>query len=101
MIGRALGVGKQAAHNKYRAGLSNGCLEQLKVEAMVSWTTTTPDRRIGRVARSDAGVTPDTGTATDRSTCLEEANMADSVECAYCGQKKSERVKKCPHCGNG
>ncbi|WP_434090171.1 zinc ribbon domain-containing protein [Micromonospora carbonacea] len=27
--------------------------------------------------------------------------IAETVECAYCGQPKSDRVRKCPHCGNG
>ncbi|WP_433394143.1 zinc ribbon domain-containing protein [Micromonospora sp. KLBMP9576] len=27
--------------------------------------------------------------------------IAETVECAYCGQPKSDRVNKCPHCGNG
>ncbi|WP_431973769.1 zinc ribbon domain-containing protein [Micromonospora haikouensis] len=27
--------------------------------------------------------------------------ISETVECAYCGQPKSDRVRKCPHCGNG
>ncbi|MFI7436180.1 zinc ribbon domain-containing protein [Micromonospora haikouensis] len=27
--------------------------------------------------------------------------VSETVECAYCGQPKSDRVRKCPHCGNG
>lgn len=38
MIGRALGVGRTAAHNRFGSGLPDERLEQLKVEAMVSWT---------------------------------------------------------------
>ncbi|MEU8046536.1 zinc ribbon domain-containing protein [Micromonospora echinofusca] len=34
--------------------------------------------------------------SVDRSTMI-----AETVECAYCGQPKSDRVRKCPHCGNG
>ncbi|MFG1801312.1 hypothetical protein ACGFI4_14225 [Micromonospora carbonacea] len=37
MIGRSEGTGRRAAQKAYRAGLSDGRLEQLRIEAFVSW----------------------------------------------------------------
>jgi len=61
MIGRALGVGKKAAHNRFGAGLPDERLEQLKVEAMVSWMAgqaARPHQPPEDVANDLAGATP-------------------------------------------
>jgi hypothetical protein len=61
MIGRALGVGKTAAHNRFGAGLPDERLEQLKVEAMVSWMArqaAKPHHPPEEVAHDLAGATP-------------------------------------------
>lgn len=61
VIGRALGVGKTAAHNRFGAGLPDRRLEQLKVEAMVSWMArqaAKPHDPPEEVANDLAGATP-------------------------------------------
>jgi hypothetical protein len=60
-IGRALGVGKTAAHNRFGAGLPDERLEQLKVEAMISWMArqaAKPHDPPEEVANDLAGATP-------------------------------------------
>jgi hypothetical protein len=61
MIGRALGVGRQAIHNGYGAGLPDERLEQLKNEAFVSWMArqaARPFQPPGEVADVLDGATP-------------------------------------------
>jgi hypothetical protein len=61
MIGRSEGTGRQAAQKAHKAGLSNGRLEQLRVEAMVSWMArqaVRPHQLSEEVASDLAGATP-------------------------------------------
>lgn len=60
-IGRALGVGGHATQNRFGAGLSDGRLRQLKVEAMVAWMArqaATPHEVLDEIAVDLSGATP-------------------------------------------
>ncbi len=60
-IGSAMGSTKNAAHNRFGAGLPQARLEQLKVEAMVSWMArqaVKPHQPPEEVANDLAGTTP-------------------------------------------
>lgn len=60
-IGRVFGVGGHAIQNRFGAGLSDGRLGQLKVEAMVAWMArqaATPHEVLDEIAVNLSGATP-------------------------------------------